>query len=97
MGTHSTPIARLVKEEIARSRAAFDPLIDNNPAADVLGIAHGTLPVWRATKRYDLPYVKIGRRVKYRMSDLLRFIESRIVPGDGSPAPKARSRRKKAN
>jgi hypothetical protein len=35
--------------------------------------------VWRCTKRYPIPYVKIGRSVKYRRSDLLAFIASRTV------------------
>jgi len=48
-------------------------------AADILGIREETLAVWRCTKRYPLPYVKIGRKVFYRGGDLKRFIESRVV------------------
>ena len=48
-------------------------------AATVLGVATGTLEVWRCTRRYPLPYVKVGRLVRYRRADLLAFIESRIV------------------
>jgi hypothetical protein len=49
-------------------------------AAKYLGLENpGTLEVWASTKRYDLPYVKIGRRVFYRRSALDRFIEQRTV------------------
>lgn len=54
-------------------------LVDDPTATAFLGLAPGTLNVWRATKRHPLPYVKIGRRVMYRMSDLEAFIESRLV------------------
>jgi hypothetical protein len=55
----------------------LEPLLDEEPAAEILGVVPGTLSVWRSTGRYDLPYVKIGRSVKYRPSDLRAFIERR--------------------
>ena len=49
-------------------------------AARYLGLeSAGTLAVWRCTKRYPLPYVKIGRKVVYDIRDLDAFIESRKV------------------
>lgn len=56
-----------------------DELLTTADAARVLDVTPGTLEVWRATKRYPLPYVKIGRSVKYRRSDVLAFIQSRTV------------------
>lgn len=47
--------------------------------AEHLGVSVETLNVWRATKRYDLPYVKAGRLVRYRSEDLEAFISSRLV------------------
>lgn len=44
-------------------------------AAEYLGLAVSTLEVWGSTKRYDLPYIKLGRSVRYRLSDLEAFIE----------------------
>ena len=55
------------------------PLVDEKQASDILGLAPGTLSVWRCTKRYDLPWVKVGRSIRYRISDLERFLESRTV------------------
>lgn len=45
----------------------------------VLGISPRTLAVWACVKRYELPYVKIGRLVKYRRSVLDDFIERRTI------------------
>lgn len=44
--------------------------------ARYLGVAIGTLAVWRCTARYPLPFVKIGRRVMYREQDITNFIEN---------------------
>jgi len=48
-------------------------------AAQFLGVSKGTLEVWACTKRYDLPYVKVGRLVKYWLSDLHAFAQSRKI------------------
>ena len=47
--------------------------------ADLWGISPSTLAVWASTKRYALPYIKIGRRVLYRMSDVEAFMAANIV------------------
>ncbi|MDF3047885.1 MAG: Helix-turn-helix domain protein [Candidatus Midichloriaceae bacterium] len=52
-------------------------LLSRREAAEFLGIKDGTLSVWACTKRYELPYVKVGRLVKYRLPDLLTFIKNR--------------------
>jgi len=49
-------------------------LLTNEEAAAYLGLKPGTLDVWRSTKRYSLPYIKVGRLVRYRKSDLDRFL-----------------------
>jgi excisionase family DNA binding protein len=55
------------------------PHVPEKEAAEILGVTPGTLSVWRCTRRYPLPYVKVGRSVRYRMADLEAFIESRTV------------------
>ena len=52
-------------------------LVNDIAAARYLGVSAGTLSVWRSTGRYPLPFVKVGRRVRYRIGDLLAFTESR--------------------
>ena len=57
-------------------------LCTRRQAAEDLGIKENTLAVWATTKRYSLPYVKIGRLVKYKREDLERFIlENRFSEG----------------
>jgi len=57
-------------------------LLTRPEAAEYLGLATSTLEVWASTKRYDLPYCKVGRAVRYRQSDLDAFLERGTVnPG----------------
>ncbi len=58
---------------------AADPLLPPAQAAEYLGIKVGTLEVWRSTGRYGLPYVKVGRNVRYRQSALKAFAAARTV------------------
>ncbi len=54
-----------------------DSLMTTTEAANYLGVAPETLNVWRCVKRYDIPYIKVGRLVKYRKSALDTFLEQR--------------------
>ena len=54
-------------------------LLDDPAAAAVLKINPQTLAVWRSTKRYAIPYIKVGRSVRYRESDLMAWLESRTT------------------
>ena len=49
-------------------------LLNRREAAAYLGISEQTLAIWKCTGRYSLPYVKIGRLVKYKRADLDAFI-----------------------
>lgn len=55
-----------------------DDLLDDHAAAALLDVSVGTLSVWRSTGRYKLPFLKIGRKVRYRRSDLLAWLEGRV-------------------
>ncbi|MGZ8184691.1 MAG: helix-turn-helix domain-containing protein [Methylobacter sp.] len=54
-------------------------ILNTEQAAEYLGVTPKTLEVWRCTKRYDIPFIKVGRLVKYRKSWLDAFLESRTV------------------
>lgn len=60
-------------------RAAVDPLLTERQAAELLGVGQTTLQVWRSTRRYALAYIKVGRLVRYRRSDIEAFLQSRTV------------------
>lgn len=49
-------------------------LLNRPTAAAYLGVQPQTLAVWACTQRYPLPFVKIGRRVMYRLADLDAFV-----------------------
>ena len=53
-------------------------LMTPKEVADYLGVELETLNNWRCTKRYNLPYTKIGRLVRYRANDVEAFVTSRI-------------------
>lgn len=54
-------------------------LFTNDQAADYIGVTPGTMEVWRSTKRYIIPYIKVGRLVKYRKTALDDYLASRTV------------------
>jgi excisionase family DNA binding protein len=58
-------------------------LLDEAAAAELLGIRPQTLAVWRSTGRYELPFVKVGRCVRYKRTDLAEFLRSRTVTNTG--------------
>ena len=53
-------------------------LLNTSQAAERLTLTPQTLECWRSTKRYQLPYVKVGRLVRYREQDIEQFINSRL-------------------
>jgi len=57
-----------------------EPLLNRKEAARYLSVSPGTLAVWDCTKRYDLKPIKIGRAVRYRLSDLNSFLEEQLKP-----------------
>ena len=59
--------------------AQNDPLLGNHEAAAYLGVTPHTLDIWRAARRYGIPYVKVGRLVKYRLSSLDAWLATRTV------------------
>lgn len=55
-------------------------LLSSADAAEFLGLAGpNVLAIWRCTRRYDLPYIKVGGKILYDVEDLLAFLESRKV------------------
>ena len=51
-----------------------DQLLTRKEASKFLGVKENTLAVWATNKRYNLPFYKVGRLVKYKISDLEEFI-----------------------
>jgi excisionase family DNA binding protein len=58
---------------------ALSELVGTEDAAQYPGVTPRTLEVWRCTKRHMIPYVKVGRLVRYRRADLDEWLNSRVV------------------
>ena len=63
--------------------AANGEILSNDDAAKYIGVTPRTLEVWRCTKRYQIPFIKVGRLVKYRKSALDAFLDSRTIGAEG--------------
>jgi len=53
-------------------------LLSPADVSNLLGVSIQTLAVWRCERRYPLPYVKIGSRVRYRPCDVQKFLTDRL-------------------
>jgi excisionase family DNA binding protein len=67
----------MTKENLETLLKRGADLLDEKAAADLLDLSPGTLSVWRSTGRYAIPFVKIGRNVRYRRADLDAWLAQR--------------------
>lgn len=54
-------------------------LLNTPQAAAFIGCTPDTLTTWRCTKAVRVPYVRVGRLVRYRRRDLEAFLEQNAV------------------
>ena len=52
-------------------------------AAHALGVSIRTLAAWRGSGRNTLPYVKVGRLVRYRAADIADWLQANVRSGKG--------------
>jgi excisionase family DNA binding protein len=66
-------------QKIARPPSSFLHLLTPSEVAEITGLSIETLAQWRSQRR-GIPFVKVSRNcVRYRQSDLDRWLEERIV------------------
>ncbi len=87
-------LARVLERirDLLPRHAALERLLLPTEAADLLRVQVETLVAWRC-RGQGPPYVKFGRDVRYRASDLLVFVEERVQRStweDGKRARRAR-------
>jgi hypothetical protein len=75
---------RIMNHEPITEAAVDEELISEAEAAHVVDVAPATLKAARLGRLpqnplRELPHIRIGRLVKYRRSDVLDFIEARMV------------------
>lgn len=58
-------------------------LANNSVAAKYIGVAAATLQYWRTTGSQKIPFIKVGGRVMYRISDLEQWLEENTFSHTG--------------
>jgi len=64
-------------DDVSKDTQIPDPLLTPDDVARLLGVSVNTLNAWRV-KRQHLPFVPVGRLVRYRATDVQQFIDSRV-------------------
>lgn len=52
------------------------PLLTRKQAAAMLNVAPQTLAKWACNKSHDLPYIKLGSQVRYRVEEIEVFLDA---------------------
>ena len=69
-----------ISKEAQKLRDEFR-LINTKKAAELLGVAEGTLMNWRSSQAVEIPFVRIGARIRYRLKDVKQWIKNnRVIP-----------------
>ena len=58
-----------------------DLIINTALAAILLDTPEKSLIKWRSTGEHNIPYIKIGRNVRYRTKDLSDWVQAHVVGG----------------
>lgn len=68
------------------AQQALNPneLLTNDQAAALVGLKPQTLQNWRMTGKYNLPYIRVGRLIRYRRADVMNWLASRRGNADGA-------------
>jgi hypothetical protein len=76
-----------------------EKMLSRKEAAEFLGLRENTLAIWAIKKRYDLPMYKVGKNIKYKITDLQKFQEGQSIHGmlDYTDNAKPRKLRNSAN
>ena len=53
-------------------------IVNTSEAARLIRTPEKSLIKWRSTGEHNIPYIKIGRNVRYRTADLRKWIEAHV-------------------
>lgn len=56
-----------------------DQMLGRKEAAEFLGVKENTLAIWKLTNRQIIPTYKIGKFIKYKASDLQKFLDGKLI------------------
>jgi len=63
-------------EKVAEKIGEIESLLTPEEAAAYLKVKPETLASWRHFGQPELPYFRVGRLIRYRMSDIINFVGS---------------------
>ena len=80
----------------AEKMRKYETLLTTEQVAEYLNVSRGTLEVWRCTKAHNLPYIKMGGLIRYRLYDLVNFIDQYYeeTPKEVEKASRERGKKK---
>lgn len=58
-----------------------DLIITPAEASKLLRTPEATLSKWRSTGDHNIPYLKIGRNIRYRTADLKKWLDAHVKGG----------------
>jgi len=73
MSETNLTLSKIIRPD--ESTEEVDPVV----AAQIIGVKVNTLASWRCTKKEIIPFYKIGSKVRYKISDLIAWKESKRV------------------
>lgn len=71
-------------------------LLTDRNVAEMLSMSATTLAKWRTEpwrSRYKLPFVRVGRKIRYDAAAVQRWLEQRSIGGEATATPAPRRRR----
>lgn len=87
INSHAADVEKIKAEILVQLNCDPDhPPVSLDPrlAAQALGLQPNTLAIWRSAGRYDLPYTRSGRSIRYRLHDLAEFVARRTQCNTGA-------------
>jgi len=73
-----TPAENARADSVNDQPTSHDALLTPRQAAAFLSVPVQTLAIWRCNGRVALRFVKVGRHVRYRRSDLMAFVQTNL-------------------
>ncbi len=61
------------------NNSTTDKLLTAQETAEILGVKLQTLATWRCTKRGGPPFIKVGALIRYRLSEVERWLQRQTI------------------
>jgi predicted DNA-binding transcriptional regulator AlpA len=72
---------KYIVKEVRVANGYQDKLLTAVEASDILGLKESTLAQYRWRGDTRLPWVKLGKAIRYKLSDIEAYIEGNVIKG----------------